>query len=88
MLRARTVQGLDPKEFETRFRRRFTCFLPFLEECRRSGYAVEEAGCWRLTPRAFSYPTKSSAGLLDALAQEKRQPGGRRRRGDFRVRLD
>ena len=72
MLRARTVQGLDPKEFETRFRRRFTCFLPFFEEC-RPGYAVEEAGCWRLTPKGFLVSNQIIGGLLDALAQEKRQ---------------
>ena len=88
MLRARTVQGLDPKEFETRFRRRFTCFLPFLEECRRSGYAVEEAGCWRLTPKGFLVSNQIIGGLLDALAQEKRQRADAAARGDFRVRLD
>ena len=88
MLRARTVQGLDPKEFETRFRRRFTCFLPFLEECRRSGYAVEEAGCWRLTPKGFLVFNQIIGGLLDALAQEKRRRADAAARGDFRVRLD
>ena len=31
MLGLRTTAGLDPKAFERRFRRRFTCFLPFLD---------------------------------------------------------
>ena len=64
MLRARTVQGLDPKEFETRFRRRFTCFLPFLEECRRSGYAVEEAGCWRILILFVTLPVENDLRLV------------------------
>lgn len=29
MLGLRLRQGLDPKEFERRFRRRFNCFVPF-----------------------------------------------------------
>ena len=40
MLGLRTVYGLDPREFENRFRRRFRCFLPFLEKCREAGYAA------------------------------------------------
>lgn len=41
MLGLRTTTGLDPKAFERRFRRRFTCFLPFLDQCAKAGYAVE-----------------------------------------------
>lgn len=34
MLGARTVYGLDPKDYENRFRRRFDpIFLPFLQKC-------------------------------------------------------
>ena len=50
MLGLRTVHGLDPRAFESRFRRRFRCFLPFLEECRAAGYAVYEEERWHLTP--------------------------------------
>lgn len=46
MLGLRTTAGLDPKAFERRFRRRFTCFLPFLDQCARAGYAVAEDGRW------------------------------------------
>ena len=41
MLGSRTVYGLDPKEYENRFRRRFDpIFLPFLQKCEAAGYAV------------------------------------------------
>lgn len=88
MLRTRTVLGLDPKEFETRFRRRFTCLLPFLEQCREAGYAVEEEGRWHLTPRGFLVSNQIIGGLLDALAEDKRRRAAAAARGDFRIHLD
>jgi oxygen-independent coproporphyrinogen-3 oxidase len=88
MLGLRTVRGLDPKEYEARFRRRFTCFLPFLAQCRQAGYAVEEAGRWRLTPRGFLVSNQIIGGMLDALAAEKKRRADAAARGDFRVRLD
>ena len=88
MLRARTVLGWDPKEFETRFRRRFTCFLPFLDQCRQAGYAVEEEGRWHLTPQGFLVSNQIIGGMLDALAQEKRRRADAAARGDFRITLD
>ena len=88
MLRARTVLGWDPREFEQRFRRRFTCFLPFLDQCRQAGYAVEEEGRWHLTPRGFLVSNQIIGGMLDALAEEKRRRADAAARGDFRVTLD
>ena len=88
MLGLRTVQGLDPQEFERRFRRRFSCFLPFLEHCAQAGYAVEEEGRWHLTPRGFLVSNQIIGGMLDALAEDKRQRAEAAERGDFRVRLD
>lgn len=88
MLGLRTVRGLDPKVFENRFRRRFSCFLPFLEQCREAGYAVCEEDRWHLTPRGFLVSNQIISGMLDALAEEKRRRAEAAARGDFRVRLD
>ena len=88
MLRARTALGLDPREFETRFRRRFTCFVPFLTQCRDAGYAAQEEGCWRLTPRGFLVSNQIIGRLLDLLAEDKRRRADAAARGDFRVHTD
>lgn len=85
MLGLRTVYGLDPREFENRFRRRFRCFLPFLEECREAGYTVCEEGRWHLTPRGFLVSNQIIGGVLDALSAEKRRRAEAAARGDFRV---
>ena len=88
MLGLRTIRGLDPKEFERRFRRRFNCFLPFLAECEKAGYAVCEEGRWHLTPRGFLVSNQIIGGMLDALAAEKLRRAEATSRGDFRVNLD
>ena len=88
MLGLRTVRGLDPKVFEGRFRRRFDCFLPFLGECVRAGYAVEEEGRWHLTPKGFLVSNQIIGGMLDALSADKKRREEARARGDFRVELD
>ena len=88
MLGLRTVRGLDPREFERRFRRRFNCFLPFLAECEKAGYAVCEEGRWHLTPRGFLVSNQIIGGMLDALAAEKLRRAEAAARGDFRVNLD
>ena len=88
MLGLRTVRGLEPREFERRFRRRFGCFRPFLERCRDAGYAVEEGTAWHLTPEGFLVSNQIIGELLEILAAEKRQQAEATARGDFRVRLD
>ena len=88
MLGLRTTAGLDPKVFERRFCRRFGCFLPFLERCRQSGYAVEENGRWRLTPEGFLVSNQIIGGMLDALNEDKRRQAEAKDRGDFRIHLD
>ena len=88
MLGLRTVYGLDMLDYERRFRRRFTCFLPFLEQCRQAGYAVEEAGRWHLTPKGFLVSNQIIGGMLDVMAEEKKRRSDAAARGDFRVRLD
>lgn len=87
MLGLRLREGLDPREFERRFRRRFTCFVPFLEQCRQNGYACEEEGRWHLTPKGFLVSNQIIGGMLDALAQDKRRRAEAAARGDFRVEL-
>ena len=68
MLGLRTAHGLNPAEFTRRFARPFDSFLPFLQQCRAAGYAVEEDGCWRLTPQGFLLSNQIISGLLDTLA--------------------
>ena len=83
---ARTVYGLDPKDYENRFRRRFDpIFLPFLQKCAAAGYAVMEKGRWHLTPRGFLVSNQIIGGLLDAQAEEKQRRAEAAARGDFRV---
>ena len=88
MLGLRTVQGLDPKVFEQRFRRRFSMFLPFLTQCEQAGYAVCEEDRWHLTPKGFLVSNQVIGGMLDVLAEDKRRRTEAAARGDFRVRLD
>ena len=71
MLGLRTTAGLEPAEFERRFSRPFSCFLPFLEQCRKSGYAAEQHGCWHLTPEGFLLSNQIISGLLDILDSVK-----------------
>ena len=89
MLGARPVYGLDPKDSETRFRRRFDpIFLPFLQKCEAAGYAVRENGRWHLTPKGFLVSNQIIGELLDAQTAEKQRRADAAARGDFRVRLD
>lgn len=89
MLGARTVYGLDPRDYEIRFRRRFDpVFLPFLQKCEAAGYAVSEDGRWHLTPKGFLVSNQIIGGLLDAQAADKQRRADAAARGDFRVRLD
>ena len=89
MLGARLISGLDPKDYEARFRRRFDpIFLPFLQKCVAAGYAVSENGVWHLTPKGFLVSNQIIGGLLDAQAAEKQRRADAAARGDFRVNLD
>ena len=89
MLGLRTVYGLDPADYERRFRRRFDpIFLPFLQKCEAAGYALLEDGRWHLTPRGFLVSNRIISALLDAQAAEKQRRADAAARGDFRVRLD
>lgn len=88
MLGLRTVRGLDPQDYEQRFRRRFdTWFGSFLEQCRNAGYAVFEEGRWHLTPQGFLVSNQIIGGMLDAQASEKQRRADAVARGDFHVHL-
>ena len=85
MLGLRTVQGLDPKDYERRFRRRFDCFLPFLEQCRGAGYACCEEGRWHLTAQGFLLSNQIIGTMLDTLYAEKQRRSDAKARGDFHI---
>lgn len=88
MLGLRTVYGLDPKDYERRFRRRFTCFLPFLTQCAGAGYAAEEKGRWHLTPQGFLLSNQIIGQMLELQNADKQRRAEATARGDFRVELD
>lgn len=88
MLGLRTTYGLDPRDYETRFRRRFAPFLPFLRRCAQAGYAREEEGRWRLTPEGFLLSNQIIGELLEILRQHKASRAAATARGDFRVETD
>jgi oxygen-independent coproporphyrinogen-3 oxidase len=67
MLNLRTVRGLDPSEFESRFHRSFSTFLPFLTQCQQAGYAALEEGRWHLTAEGFLLSNQIIGELLDLL---------------------
>ncbi|MBE6995112.1 MAG: radical SAM family heme chaperone HemW [Ruminococcaceae bacterium] len=85
MLGLRTVHGLDPREYEARFRRRFTCFLPFLTECEKAGYAAQTDGRWHLTPKGFLVSNRVISVMLDLQAEDKQRRQEATARGDFRI---
>ena len=87
MLGLRTTRGIRPAEFQQQYRRPFCCFLLFLENCRKAGYALcEEDGSWHLTPRGFLLSNQIIAQLLDLLAKDKQARADAAARGDFRIR--
>ena len=55
MLRLRTVQGVDPREFEYRFRQRFAPLAALLQQCAREGLAEQDGNGWHLTAASWAY---------------------------------
>ena len=78
MLGLRTAAGLDRGEYDRKFGGTggqtaepdgippFDRFVPFLEQCRRAGYAVRKGDRWRLTPRGFLVSNQIIGRLLEA----------------------
>ena len=88
MLGLRTTYGLDPRDYENRFRRRFSPFLPFLRQCAEAGYAVETEGRWHLTPQGFLLSNQIIGQMLELLQADKHRRAEAAARGDFRIQLD
>ena len=85
MLRLRTTQGIDPKEYENRFRRRFDPLQSVLTVCQGHGLAEQADGVWRLTPKGFLVSNQIITLLQDALQREKSRRLEAAARGDYRV---
>ena len=68
MLGLRTADGISPRVLQDRYGADFAPLAPFLERCRRAGYAVSlPDGSWRLTPRGFLLSNQIIGSLLDLL---------------------
>lgn len=85
MLRLRTVQGIDPREFEYRFRQRFEPLAALLRQCAQRGLAEETDGGWHLTPKGFLVSNQIIGLLQDELAREKNRRLEAAARGDYRM---
>lgn len=88
MLRLRTTEGMNIREFENRFRRRFDPLGARLEVYADHGLAQRTEQGWRLTPRGFLVSNQIIGELQELLNREKlerlapgaggRLPGGMR----------
>ncbi|MBS6457990.1 MAG: radical SAM family heme chaperone HemW [Firmicutes bacterium] len=85
MLRLRTVQGVDPREFEYRFRQRFAPLAALLQQCAREGLAEQGGNGWHLTAKGFLVSNRIIGLLQDELAREKNRRLEAAARGDYRV---
>lgn len=85
MLRLRTAQGVDVREFESRFRQRFAPLAAILQRCAQHGLAQQTEGGWRLTPKGFLVSNEIIAQLQEELRREKAQRLARAAQGNYRV---
>ena len=68
MLGLRTSEGISHQVLEGRYGGDFAPLVPFLEWCRRAGYALPlPEGRWRLTPRGFLLSNQIILELLELL---------------------
>ena len=85
MLRLRTVQGVDPREFEYRFRQRFAPLAALLQQCAREGLAEQDGNGWHLTAKGFLVSNRIIGLLQDELVREKNRRLEAAAQGDYRV---
>jgi len=70
MLKLRTCAGIDPEVFEQRFEQSFAPYAKGLEKYVRSGHAVCENRCWKLTPEGMLVSNAILADLLDGILEQ------------------
>lgn len=85
MLRLRTTEGMNIREFENRFRRRFDPLGARLEVYADHGLAQRTEHGWRLTPRGFLVSNQIIGELQELLNREKLERLRRAQEGDYRV---
>ena len=85
MLRLRTTEGMNIREFENRFRRRFDPLGARLEVYADHGLAQRTEQGWRLTPRGFLVSNQIIGELQEFLNREKLERLRRAQEGDYRV---
>lgn len=84
MLGLRTTQGIDRREFESRFGLPFAPMETVLRQFLDSGHAIQSGSRWRLTPEGFLVSNPIIGQVLDALAQEKQRRREAVAGGDYR----
>lgn len=85
MLSLRTVQGIDRRTFEYRYRQKFEPMEQLLAQYEKHGLAQRTAGGWRLTPRGFLVSNGIIVALQEAVGQAKAERIAQAHRGDYRV---
>jgi oxygen-independent coproporphyrinogen-3 oxidase len=85
MLGLRTVQGIDTRVFENRYRQRFAPLEALLLTYREKGWCEQDGSTWHLTPQGFLVSNQLIGNLLDVLEGEKLRRIKAAERGDFRV---
>lgn len=85
MLSLRTVQGIDRRTFEYRYRQKFEPMERLLAEYGKHGLAQQTEGGWRLTPQGFLVSNGIIVALQEAVGQAKAERIAQAHRGDYRV---
>ncbi len=88
MLGLRTVQGVEKRIFETRYRLPFAPIEAVLERFAATGHAVCAEGRWHLTPKGFLVSNQIIGQVLEQLGQEKLRREQAAANRDYRVRRD
>ena len=85
MLSLRTVEGIDRRTFENRYRQRFEAMERLFVQYEQAGLAQRTEGGWRLTPRGFLVSNSIIVALQEALGRQKAERQAAAAEGNFRV---